>query len=71
MRVTQNQMYTSSVFNMNKNLGDLMESNLQASSQLKINRPSDDPVGAGRVISYRSSIDQLGLYRDNISAAAG
>ena len=71
LRITQNQMYTSSVFNMNQNLGNLMESNLQASSQLKINRPSDDPVGAGRVISYRASIDQLGLYKDNINAALG
>lgn len=71
LRVTQGQMYTSSVFNMNQNLSALMESNLQSSSQLKINRPSDDPLGAGRVISYRASIDNLGIYRDNISAAMG
>ena len=71
LRVTQNQMYTNTVFNMNKNLSDLMESNLQSSSQLKINRPSDDPLGAGRVISYKASIENLGLYQDNISAAMG
>ena len=71
LRVTQNQMYTSSVFNMNKNLSDLMESNLQASSQLKINRPSDDPLGAGRVVSYKASLENLSLYQDNISSAMG
>ena len=35
---------------MNKSLADYMESNLQSSSQKKINRPSDDPTGAGRVL---------------------
>jgi flagellar hook-associated protein 3 FlgL len=71
MRVTQNQMYASSVQYMNKNLSDLMESNLQNSSQLKINRPSDDPVGAGRVISYKASLSQLSRYEDNINTAYG
>lgn len=56
---------------MNKNLSDLVESNIQSSSQLRINKPSDDPVGAGRVITYRASLSGMAQYTDNISQASG
>ncbi len=71
LRVTQRQMYTNFTSNMNKNLSELMESNLQSSSQLKINRPSDDPVGAGRVISYRASISRLSINQQSCQSAYG
>ncbi len=71
LRVTQGIMYQSMVGGMNRNLSALMESNLQASSQLRINRPSDDPVGAGRVISYNASLYNIGTYQDNVKQATG
>ena len=71
LRITQGMMYGSMVGGMNKNLSDLMESNMQSASQKKINRPSDDPVGAGRVISYRSSLDKIKTYDNNIKQAMG
>ncbi len=71
LRVTQRQMFTNFTTNMNKNLTELMESNLQSSSQLKINRPSDDPVGAGRVVAYRASISRLSIHEDSCKTAYG
>ena len=71
LRISQKQMFTTFTSNMNKNLSELMESNLQSSSQLKINRPSDDPVGAGRVIAYRASISRLEISEDNCKSAYG
>ncbi len=71
LRITQGIMYNSMVSSMNRNLTDLMESNLQGSSGLKINRPSDDPVGAGRVISYNASLYNLTTYENNVKQAMG
>lgn len=71
LRVTQNMLYNSSVSGMNRTLSDLMDSNIQSASQLKINKPSDDPVGAARVISYRATLNNISTYQDNISEAKG
>ncbi len=71
LRVTQGIMYSSFTTQMNTNLSRLMETNMQGSSQKRINRPSDDAIGAGRVISYRASIERLSLYEDNIKSAMG
>ena len=71
LRITQSMIYNSSVAGMNKTLSDLMNSNIQSASQLRINKPSDDPVGAARVISYRSTLNDISRYQDNIGAAQG
>ncbi len=70
-RVTQNQLFTSFITNMNRTLSDLVESNLQASSEKKVNRPSDDPVGMSRILGYRTSLNQIDRYKSNISTAKG
>lgn len=71
LRVTQGLMYGSSVRGMNKTLNDLMESNLQSTTQKRINRPSDDPAGSGRVISYRAELNTLVRYKSNVDQATG
>ncbi|MDL2266982.1 flagellar biosynthesis protein FlgL [Desulfovibrio sp. OttesenSCG-928-G15] len=71
MRITQGMLYSSSLYGMNKALSDLQESNIQSASMLKINRPSDDPAGAGRVISMNASLNKISLYEENISTATG
>lgn len=40
----------------------------QAASGLRINRPSDDPTGAGRVRVLETTLDSLHQYERNISA---
>ena len=65
MRVAQRSMYNSFVSNMNRTLANYMESNIQSSSQKKVNRPSDDPVGMVRVLNYRSAIARNEQYESN------
>lgn len=71
MRVAQRSMYNSFVSNMNRTLANYMESNIQSSSQKKVNRPSDDPVGMVRVLNYRSAIARNEQYESNTNDAAG
>ncbi|MDL2272527.1 flagellar hook-associated protein FlgL [Desulfovibrio sp. OttesenSCG-928-I05] len=70
-RISQRQMYSTFVTNMNTNLADLMESNLQGSSEKRINRPSDDPAGIARVLGYRSSLENITQYKRNTGTALG
>lgn len=71
MRVSQQSMYGTMLNQMNMNLSDYMESNIQGSSQKRINRPSDDPAGTSRVLAYRSSIERTGQYETNSDTALG
>ncbi|MCU0554122.1 MAG: hypothetical protein MUF17_05050 [Syntrophales bacterium] len=70
MRITNNMRYTSIVDNLNRaqnKYSSLME---QMSSQKKINRPSDDPVGTTRVLDYRSVRESIAQYDRNIENAS-
>lgn len=71
IRISQRQMYSSFVSQMNQNLAALMESNLQGASEKRINRPSDDPAGAARVLMQRATLDNIDQYKKNISTATG
>jgi flagellar hook-associated protein 3 FlgL len=71
IRVTQQMLYTDSLNYMNTTLSQLMTSNEQASSQLKINQPSDDPVGMTQVLNDRSDLAALSQYTNNITTAKG
>lgn len=70
MRITQRSMYRNFVTNMNSNLSAYMESNIQSATQKRLNRPSDDPVGMARVLTYRASISRTEQYLDNSKDAA-
>ena len=71
MRVTQQMLYQNFLVRMNSNLANLMESNLQASSQKRINRPSDDPVGTARLLDIRTSLAGMEGFKKNIDTAKG
>lgn len=71
IRVTQGLMYNSFVSQMNTNLSNLMESNIQSSSQKKVNRPSDDPFSSGRILSTRATLNTISVYKENINTAMG
>ncbi|MFN2268228.1 MAG: flagellar hook-associated protein FlgL, partial [Desulfonatronovibrio sp.] len=71
MRVSQSMLFNNFVKNMNSSSYELMELNKQAFSQKKINRPSDDPIGTSRVLSYRDSISSLEQYKSNVDTAKG
>lgn len=71
LRVTQQSIYGSIIQRNNASLSKLMETNLQSSTQKRINAPSDDPNGAVTVLQTRCDISQLGQYKRNISSATG
>ncbi len=71
LRVTQRQIYSDAINRMNYGLGALMESNLQAGTQKKINKPSDDPYGSAEILSHRAAISDIKQYQDNLSTAKG
>ena len=71
MRVSHRNRFNYFVGNMNDALSDLMELNIQAASQKRINKPSDDPIGAARVLNHRDAIGAYDQYRDNVDTAKG
>jgi flagellar hook-associated protein 3 FlgL len=65
---------TSSIFNdMKQRLQVLAEGqktvNERLASQKKINRPSDDPVGAAGALGYRTLLSQMEQYDRNLNSA--
>jgi flagellar hook-associated protein 3 FlgL len=69
MRVTSQLMansYKSSLFRQNEGLYRLHE---QIANEKKINRPSDDPVGMGKVLDYRTALSSIEQYQRNVSRA--
>ncbi|GAB6110689.1 flagellar hook-associated protein FlgL [Desulfomicrobium salsuginis] len=71
MRVSLRNQYSNFLYNLQSTQSRLMELNMQASSQKRINKPSDDPVGTARVLDYRSSLSAINQYRANIDTATG
>jgi flagellar hook-associated protein 3 FlgL len=57
--------------NLTRNQQDLLRLQEELSSGLLINRPSDDPTGAGRVMSYIASLSRNDTFQKNIKEATG
>ncbi|QJB57366.1 flagellar hook-associated protein FlgL [Pseudodesulfovibrio sp. zrk46] len=71
MRVTQQMLFNRYVFNLNTSLTSLMDLNVKAQTQKRINKPSDDPTGMTRILDHRDTIRSLEQYKENISTAKG
>jgi len=71
MRVTQQSLYGSVIRQNNASLSALMATNLQSSTQKRINAPSDDPNGASVVLNTRTNMSELTQYQRNIDSAEG
>ncbi len=71
MRVTLRNQYSNFLYNLQDTQARLMELNQQASSQKRINRPSDDAVGTAKVLNYRGSLSAISQFQSNIDTATG
>ncbi|BCS86815.1 flagellar hook-associated protein FlgL [Pseudodesulfovibrio sediminis] len=71
MRVTQKMLFSRYVTNLNKSLTSLMDLNIKAQTQKRINKPSDDPTGMTRILDHRDTLRSLDQYSENISTAKG
>ncbi len=69
MRVTSKQItntFTANLFRQSEALYKVQE---QLATGKKINRPSDDPVGLGKVLDYRTALSSIGQQQRNIDQA--
>ncbi|MBB6732259.1 flagellar hook-associated protein FlgL [Cohnella zeiphila] len=69
MRVTQGMMQTQVLRNINNNLLSIDKNQNMLSTGRKINKASDDPIGATYAMRYRSQLNMTDQYTRNISAA--
>lgn len=69
MRVTDKMGYNQVIGNLQKNRGEMTELQNQASIQKRITKPSDDPVGVTRVLTYRTDEHGSEQFIRNINVA--
>jgi flagellar hook-associated protein 3 FlgL len=56
--------------NLAKQSAQLMETQTKLSTGKRINKPSDDPTGIGKVLNYRTTQQTISQYRRNITDAS-
>jgi len=67
-RVSDNMKFdllNNSMSNVEVQYNDIME---KLSTQKQVNRPSDDPLGMGKILDYRSALAQASNYQTNINS---
>ncbi|MGE4191874.1 MAG: flagellar hook-associated protein FlgL [Pseudodesulfovibrio sp.] len=67
MRISTAQIFSMSLNQMNSALNDVTELTIMNASQKRINAPSDDPSGMGRVVELSGYEKSLSGYIDNCS----
>jgi len=68
MRVTHNIMTDSLVRYLTAQNEALYERQIVIASQKRINKPSDDPLGTGKLLDYRQTIASIEQYQRNIQS---
>lgn len=66
MRVSDKVLYNTVTNNLQQNLDKLLKLQENASSGKKINYPSDDPIGAMKIIDYDTAISKTEQYQRNV-----
>ena len=66
MRVTNNMMTDSLVRYLTAQNEALYERQTVIASQKRINKPSDDPIGTGKIMDYRQTLSSIEQYQTNI-----
>lgn len=69
MRVTNQMMVQSAVNNISANTNRMMELQETLSSGKRIQKPSDNPIEAGRLIGYHEQLDRVEQFERNIRYA--
>jgi flagellar hook-associated protein 3 FlgL len=71
MRVTNQLLANTLTSNLSKISEQMLKTQEQVSSGKRINRPSDDPIGMGKVLDYRTTLSQIDQYNKNIVNGQG
>ncbi|MCI5107518.1 MAG: flagellar hook-associated protein FlgL [Pseudomonadales bacterium] len=69
MRVSTLNFYSQGVIAMQEQQAKLQETELQIASGLRINKPSDDPSAAVKVLDLKAGLDTLDQYSRNSALA--
>ena len=67
MRVTNNMLASQTLFNVQRSLNKFLNIQEEMSTGRRVNRPSDDPIGVQRTITYRSALERIEQFRTNIN----
>jgi len=67
MRVTNKIMTDAVTGNLFKNIEQFYETQSTVSSGKRINKPSDDPIGVGKVLDYRKTLGAIDQYNSNVA----
>ena len=65
MRISTNQIFDLNIRSITDNQRGLTETQQQLTSGKRINKPSDDPVGAAQVVRLTEQLDKLTQYQRN------
>ncbi|GEA11643.1 flagellar hook-associated protein FlgL [Alteromonas sp. KUL49] len=66
MRISTNQIYDQNIRSIMDNQTGLVSTQQQLATGKRINSPSDDPVGAAKVLRIAEELDSLDQYQRNI-----
>lgn len=69
IRVTSNMMSNQLMMNINRNAKQMNDTQIQMSTGMKINKPSDDPVGITYALRYRTELSSNAQYQSNVDSA--
>lgn len=69
MRVTNNMLINSMLYNLNRNLSVMSHQQDMLASGKKVMRPSDDPVATSKILKYKTDIQELEQYDTNTEDA--
>ena len=71
MRISTNQIYDQNMRSIMQNQGDLAKTQEQLATGKKLLTPSDDPVGAAKVLRLTEEIDELTQFQRNNDLVTG
>lgn len=69
MRISSRIMAEHFKANLARQSTQLMETQVKLATGKRINKPSDDPSGMGKVLDYRSTLSTIDQYQENITDA--
>ena len=67
MRVTDRLLQNSYLYNLNTNKTTMTKTQEQLTTQSKINRPSDSPLGTNRLLRLNNERQDISTYLDNVT----
>ncbi len=70
MRVTNQMIFNQSMINIQMRYNEVFRMNEEVVTGKRINRPSDDPVDAGKVLEYKSLLGSIEQYKKNVETGS-